>query len=88
MYILNIYRLDFVWYLIACLISSSHLKSDQIGTFSIVTRIWLTFPHLWKNYRAFSTALQYFPWYSYGNAHETQEQTEESPNALNVYQIS
>ena len=78
MNILNIYRLDFViqgpiWYLL----------SDQFGGILSVTHIWLTFAILKKNYQAFCMALRYCSWHSYGDAHETQNQTWQLPKALN-----
>ena len=33
-------------------------------------------------------ALRYCPWHSYDDAQNTQDQTEESPGALNLFQIS
>ena len=40
----------------------------------------------WKDYWGLRTPLQYCAWHSYGDTHNTEDQTEESPDALNLCQ--
>ena len=70
MNILNIYRLDFVvqwsvWYFFDWIRS---VAFQLLCTFNSSSAIL-------KNYQAFSLALRYCSWHSYGDAHETQDQT-------------